>query len=123
VEDVARLIHLKMRPDTPQKYEYITMENIEGSGNNCIYIRPWTQFFDLQGRETPPLSTAENIIFRNITMDVKSFTNIGITEHDRLKNFSFENMEIAAENSRFDATVFDGLTLNNVTVNGEHLEN
>lgn len=123
VEDVARLIHLKMRPDTPQKYEYITLENIEGSGNNCIYIRPWTQFFDLQGRETPPLSTAENIVFRNITMDVKSFTNIGITEHDRLKNFTFENMKITAEDSRFDATVFDGLTLNNVTVNTALLEN
>ena len=123
VEDVARLIHLKMRPDTPQKYEYITLENIEGSGNNCIYIRPWTQFFDLQGRETPPLSTAENIVFRNITMDVKSFTNIGITEHDRLKNFTFENMEITAEDSRFDATAFEGLTLNNVTVNGDLLEN
>ena len=123
VEDVARLIHLKMRPDTPQKYEYITLENIVGSGNNCIYIRPWTQFFDLQGRETPPLSTAENIVFRNITMDVKSFTNIGITENDRLKNFTFENMKITAEDSRFDATAFEGLTLNNVTVNGDLLEN
>ena len=123
VEDVARLIHLKMRPDTPQKYEYITLENIVGSGNNCIYIRPWTQFFDLQGRETPPLSTAENIVFRNITMDVKSFTNIGITENDRLKNFTFENMKITAEDSRFDATVFNGLTLNNVTVNTALLEN
>ncbi|MDA3835205.1 MAG: glycosyl hydrolase family 28 protein, partial [Spirochaetales bacterium] len=70
VEDISRLIHLKMRPDTPQKYEYITIENIEGSGRNCIYIKPWTQFFDLKGRETPPVSVAENIVFRDITMVV-----------------------------------------------------
>ncbi|MGM0620105.1 MAG: rhamnogalacturonidase [Bacteroidota bacterium] len=123
VEDVARLIHLKMRPDTPQKYEYITMENIEGSGRNCIYIKPWTQFFDLKGRETPPASVAENIVFRNITMEVKSFTDIGITENDKLKNFTFENLDIEAEEIKFDASLFEGLVLKDVVVNGELLEN
>jgi polygalacturonase len=111
VEDIARLIHLKMRPDTPQKYEYITIENINGSGRNCIYIKPWTQFFDLKGRETPPVSVAENILFRNITMEVKRFTDIGITEHDKLKNFTFENLDIKAEDIKFDASVFEGLKL------------
>lgn len=119
VEDVARLIHLKMRPDTPQKYEYITMEGIEGSGMNCIYIRPWTQFFDLKGRETPPVSVSENITFKDIKMKVRSFTSIGITENDRLKNFIFEDMEIEAQNATFDTAVFDGLVLKNVKVNGK----
>jgi polygalacturonase len=123
VEDVARLIHLKMRPDTPQKYEYITMEDIEGSGMNCIYIRPWTQFFDLKGRETPPVSVSENITFKNIKMKVKSFTSIGITENDQLKDFTFENMEIEAQNTEFDTDVFDGLVLKNVILNGKSLEN
>ncbi len=122
VDDVARLIHLKMRPDTPQKYEYITMENIQGSGMNCIYIRPWTQFFDLKGKETPPVSVSENITFRNIDMKVKSFTNIGITEHDQLKDFTFENMRIEAENPEIDTAVFDGIELKNVVVNGQLLE-
>lgn len=67
-----------------------TMEDIEGSGVNCIYIRPWTQFFDLKGRETPPVLISENITLRNIKMNVRTFTNIGITEHDRLKDFTFE---------------------------------
>ncbi len=119
VEDVARLIHLKMRPDTPQKYEYITVENIEGSGASCIYIAPWRQFFDLKGKATPPVSVSENIIFRNIKMKVRNFTDIGITENDRLRNFTFENMEIEARNPKLDTTLFEGLTLKNVTVNGE----
>ena len=85
VEDIARLIHLKMRPDTPQKYEYITIEDIKGSGMNCIYIKPWRQFFDLKGRETPPISVAENITFRNITLKVRNFTDIGITEYTGIR--------------------------------------
>jgi polygalacturonase len=123
VDDVARLIHLKMRPDTPQKYEYITMENIEGSGNNCIYIRPWTQFFDLKGRKTPPPSISENITFKNITMKVRSFTSIGITENDKLKDFTFKNMHIEAQNPEIDTTVFEGLVIKDVVVNGESLIN
>lgn len=123
VEDVARLIHLKMRPDTPQKYEYITFENIEGSGRTCIYIKPWTQFFDLKGKETPPPSVSENITFRNINMKVRSFAEIGITENDKLKDFTFENMQIEAQDTKFDSTVFEGLILKDVFVNGVELKN
>ncbi len=123
VEDVARLVHLKMRPDTPQKYEYITFENIHGSGSNCIYIKPWTQFFDLKGKETPPPSLCENIIFRDITMKVKTFAQIGITENDELKDFTFENMHIDAQDTKFDASVFEGLILKDVFVNGVALQN
>lgn len=31
VKDASRLLHLKMRPDTPQHYEYITLDNIKGN--------------------------------------------------------------------------------------------
>lgn len=123
VEDVARLIHLKMRPDTPQKYEFITFDNIEGTGRTCIYIKPWRQFFDLKGREVPPASVSENITFRNIKMKVRSFIEIGITENDKLKNFTFENVEIEAEKPEFDNSVFEGLVLTNVVVNGVLLQN
>lgn len=123
VEDVARLIHLKMRPDTPQKYEYITFENIEGSGRTCIYIKPWRQFFDLKGKETPPASVSENITFKNIKMKVRSFAEIGITENDKLNRFTFENMQIEAENTKFDQSVFDGLVLKDVFINGDILQN
>ncbi|MFV0591386.1 MAG: glycoside hydrolase family 28 protein [Draconibacterium sp.] len=123
MEDVARLIHLKMRPDMPQLYEYITLERISGTGANCIFIKPWTQFYDLKDRETPPPSVSENITFRYIKMKVKSFTNIGITENDHLKNFTFENMNIEAENPQIDFSVFEGLKMKNVLVNGELVKN
>jgi len=56
-------------------------------------------------------------------MKVRSFTNIDITENDQLKNFTFENMEIEAQNTAFDSAVFDGLVLKNVKVNGKLIEN
>ena len=117
VEGASRLIFLKMRPDTPQKYEFLTLENIKGSARTCIYIRPWKQFFDLKGRKEAPISISQNITFRNIEMDCKKFAEVGITEHDRLANFTLENMKIKADNVKLDETLFDGLTINNVMIN------
>lgn len=119
VDGVSRLIFLKMRPDTPQKYEYITLENIKGNGRTCIYIRPWTQFFDLQGRETPPISSSENITFKNIEMTCEKFAEVGITENDRLANFTLENMTITANTVKLDTSLFNGLIVKNVVINGE----
>lgn len=44
VEHAQRLLWLKMRPDTPQNYEYIRLENITGSVVNFLFAQPWTQF-------------------------------------------------------------------------------
>lgn len=117
IEGASRLIFLKMRPDTPQKYEFLTIENVKGSARTCIYIRPWKQFFDLKGRKTAPVSISQNITFKNIEMECKKFAEVGITEHDRLANFTLENMTIKADNVELDETLFDGLTVKNVMIN------
>ena len=46
VDGASIILHLKMRPDTPQNYEYITVDNISGNVGKFISIRPWTQFFN-----------------------------------------------------------------------------
>ncbi len=119
VEGAQRLIFLKMRPDTPQKYEYLTIENVTGSTRVGIYIRPWTQFFDLQGRETAPVSTSSNITFRNIELDCEKFAEVGITEHDRLADFSLENIQFTSGKAQLDTALFDGIMIRDVTINGE----
>ncbi len=118
IEGVSRLIFLKMRPDTPQLYEYITIDNVEGSAKTGIYINPWRQFYDLKGRETPPVSVSKNITFKNLKLDCKTFASIGITEFDSLKNFTFENLVITAEKAEFDYSIIDGFTVKNVSING-----
>ena len=45
VNKANRVLWLKMRPDTPQHYEYVTVENIKGTTGSFLVVRPWTQFF------------------------------------------------------------------------------
>lgn len=122
VTDAKRLLWLKMRPDTAQNYEYITIENITGQAHSFIYIKPWTQFFDLKGREDVPLSYSDNITMRNIDLKCDIFYDMKITEYDKLTNFTFENINVEAKNGEYDKTIIEGLTFNNVKVNGELIE-
>lgn len=117
VNGAKRVFWLKMRPDTPQKYEYIHVENITGNADRFIYVKPWKQFFDLKGREEVPISYSENISFKNIDLKCKTFFDVAITENDRLSNFSMENLNIVAQDTTFNIEMINGFRLNNVKVN------
>lgn len=122
VNEAKRLLWLKMRPDTPQKYEFITLENIKGQAHSMIYVKPWTQFFDLKGRKEVPLSYSENITLRNIELECEVFFDIAITEHDRLSDFTFENLKIKAENNAINKELISGFKLSNVVVNNKTID-
>ena len=121
VNEAMRVLWLKMRPDTPQKYEYITVENITGQAHSLIYVKPWTQFFDLKGRKEVPLSYSEHITLKNIDMKCDIFFDIAITEYDKLANFTFENIKVEAKNAAYNKSIIDGVTFKNVVVNGKTL--
>ena len=119
VNDAKRLLWLKMRPDTPQNYEYITVENITGYAYSLIYVKPWTQFFDLKGRKEVPISYCDHITLRNIDLKCDVFYDMKITEHDKLTNFTFEDLKVEAKNDAIDKSIIKGLTLKNVVVNNK----
>lgn len=125
ISDKAKnLLWLKMRPDTPQKYEYITVESICGNVNVLLYIKPWTQFFDLKGREDIPLSYADNITLKDI--DITCNTYFGVTKADdqyKLTNFIFENLNIITRKNGFKDDIIENLFLNNVVVTEVPYEN
>jgi hypothetical protein len=122
IKGAMRLLMLKMRPDTPQKYEFITVENIEGQANSLIYIKPWRQFFDLKGRKDMPISTCENIGLKNINLKCKVFFDIDFSEDYKLSDFLFQNLNIEAENGSIDKSLIKRITLNNVKVNNILIE-
>lgn len=122
VNEAKRLFWLKMRGDTPQKYEFITVENIKGQAHSFIYVKPWTQFFDLKGREEMPLSVCENITLRNINLKCEIFFNVKTDEFSRLSNFLFENLVIETENDAINKDLIQEFTLKNVSVNGSLIE-
>lgn len=117
VNEAKRLLWLKMRPDTPQKYEYITLENIKGQAYSLIYIKPWTQFFDMQDRKDTPVSYSENITLKNIDLKCDIFFDIAINQYVKLKNFTFENLNVNTKNPVIDKSIINGFTLKNVKVN------
>ncbi|MCC8089164.1 MAG: exopolygalacturonase [Rikenellaceae bacterium] len=122
VDHAQRLLWLKMRPDTPQNYEYITVEDITGNASNFIYIQPWTQFFDLKGRTDIPMSYATNVTMRNIEFECTTVFNVSSSDQYVLKDFTFENLNIkATKEPEIHAEYVENFKLDNVTVNGKKI--
>lgn len=121
--DKARiLLHLKMRPDTPQKYEYLLVENIKGNAGDFIYIAPWTQFYNLGDRKDMPISYSNNITMRNIDLDCNTFFNVKKSDQYQLSDFSFENMTIRTKKDKLDKDIVRSFIINNVTVNSKEIK-
>lgn len=116
IRNATRLLWLKMRPDTPQHYEYITVEDITGDAKNLLYVRPWTQFFDLKDRKDMPLSLSNNVTMRNITLDCDIFFNVSPSDQYKLKDFTFENLNIKAADGTCDKSQVEGFEWKNVNI-------
>ena len=117
VDRANRLLWLKMRPDTPQNYEYILVEDITGNANSFLFVRPWTQFFDLKGRKDMPMSYSSHVTMRNIDLDCDTFFNVRQAEDQyKLSNFTFENLNVRAKNTDCDRSYVSGFEWKNVTV-------
>jgi len=80
LKDADYLLHIKMRPDTPQKHEYITLEDARGSARQMLNITPWTQFFDLKGQPQPK-SSVGNLTFVNCNIETNRKISIQDSEH------------------------------------------
>jgi alpha-L-rhamnosidase len=90
----VRVATLKLRPDTPQHYEDITLRNItsESEAGAIVSVQPWSQYANLEG-EAPPKSSVRNLSLIGIKGRFASFgmirPNPGQTEisHVLLKDF------------------------------------
>ncbi len=89
-----RILWLKMRPDTPQHYEYILVENIKGKCTRLLYIHPWTQFFKPEKRDDMPLSRCNNIVIRNMHVDAEIPYDVQTSDKYELLNFKIEGENI-----------------------------
>ena len=118
VKAATRVLWLKMRPDTPQHYEYVSVEDIKGQCGSFLVVRPWTQFFKPEDREDMPLSQCNNIYMKNIQMKTKNFFDVGTSDKYKLTDFFFENIDVTDEANAFDAGVIERTTVKNVVING-----
>lgn len=116
IDQAKRLLWLKMRPDTPQQYEHILVEDIKGNARNFIYIAPWTQFYDLKDRKDMPISYSSNITMRNINLECETFFAVQKSLQYKLSDFCFENLAIRAKRDNIDKSAVETFTLSNVII-------
>ena len=116
VENASRVLWLKMRPDTPQHYEYVRVEDIYGKCDSFLVVRPWTQFFNPEDREDMPLSQCNNIVIKNINMETKNFFDVGLSDKYKLIDFSFEHIRVKDQAKAFDPTMIENTNVFDVEI-------
>ena len=117
VKDANRVLWLKMRPDTPQHYEYVTVENIVGNSGAFLVVRPWTQFFQLDKRDDMPKSLCNNIVMKNIKMDCRNFFDVGASDKYDFRDFTFENILVTDKKNAFKKDLIPNTVVKNVKIN------
>lgn len=119
VNKASRVLWLKMRPDTPQHYEYVTVDNISGTTGSFLVVKPWTQFFKPEKRDNMPESRCNNIVIKNIKMSCKNFFDVGTSDKYKLNDFAFENITVTDKTKAFNKNIIENTTVKNVVINGE----
>lgn len=116
-DDANRVLWLKMRPDTPQHYEYVTVENVTGNCGSFLVIRPWTQFFKPEKRDDMPKSLCNNIVMKNIKMDCRNFFDVGASDKYDFRDFTFENILVNDKKNAFKKDLIPNTVVKNVKIN------
>lgn len=116
-DDANRVLWLKMRPDTPQHYEYVTVENVVGNCGSFLVIRPWTQFFKPEKRDDMPKSLCNNIVMKNIKMNCRNFFDVGASDKYDFRDFTFENILVNDKKNAFKKDLIPNTMVKNVKIN------
>lgn len=119
VEGCGNLLNLKMRTDTPQTYEHILVENVNGwIKGSFLMCAPWTQFADLEGRPRAEVaSRAAHVAMRDCRVKCGTFfraTDDG--DIARLEDFSFSRLRISAADRDRHEHLFRGVSFDDVAV-------
>lgn len=116
-DGTSNILLFKMRPDTPQRYEYVLAENCTGVTRYGIRTRVWMQFFDKKDRDDMPRSFVGNVTVRD--MDIHStiaFYNIQPSANYDLGRFEFRNIKASDPNGTMDTSFLKDCVVKNVKI-------
>ncbi|PQO99971.1 exopolygalacturonase [Massilia phosphatilytica] len=121
VQDVGAIAHLKLRPDTPQRYEDIAFRDLvlDSGKGEIVAIRPWSQYFDLKG-EAPPHSVVRGLVLDGIRGRFGAFgivaPNPGQTD---ITGVVLRNFDVQLTDERLQVKDAGKPVVENVVVNGK----
>lgn len=107
----------KMRPDTYQVYENITIDNITGKCGTIVTLSPWTQFFNMAGSTEKPFGTIRNIRISNVKVQCRELAVLNGNPSDKVSDIVFTNVEATSPNATF-TNKYSNVQFNHVTLNG-----
>jgi alpha-L-rhamnosidase len=116
----VNVVVLKLRPDTPQRYEDIHFCDImlDGTNRAILSVAPWRQFFDLKG-QPPPKSIVRNLTLSDFRGSYSSFGGIqGNRGQTEISDVTLENFDVQLKNDKLRAVEVKNMKVRNVTVNG-----
>lgn len=92
-KDTYHIVLFKMRPDTPQSYRQVLVENIKGHVRNGIEVSAWTQFYNKLDRDDMPISRVDNVTVRNVDVTTtKGFYKNAESADYITSGFDFSNI-------------------------------
>jgi len=115
------LVRLKLRPDTPQRYEDIHYRDItlDSTAGTILAVLPWTQFFDLKG-QPPPKSVVRNVTLTNVRGTYGSFGTLqGNPGQTEIGDITLRNIDVQLKNESLKAVDVKNLKVEKVNVNGK----
>ena len=120
MENSHRLLLFKMRPDTPQQYGEVLVENCTGiTQHSAIEVSTWTQFYNKQERDDMPVSGVRNVTVRNIDIKTANFLKVEMKQPFVLSDFILKDIKVEDKYNRFDIGKIERLTIKNVELNGK----
>ncbi|HEY8895295.1 MAG TPA: glycosyl hydrolase family 28 protein [Niastella sp.] len=115
------VLRLKLRPDTPQQYEDVTMSDITLVDGGVIFkVSPWTQYFDLKG-QAPPKAIVRNIKISNVKGTANSFGELTGHEQTTISNIQVADVDVQLKSTEFKVGKVENLSFKNVKVNGQKM--
>lgn len=114
----VNVLQLKLRPDTPQQYENISISDITLKDNATIFkVAPWTQYFDLKG-QAPPKSIVRNVTISNVKGSGSSLGAISGHNLTTFGDITLKNVNVTLKNTNMRVGNINTLKFENVVVNG-----
>lgn len=117
------LARLKLRPDTPQRYEDIHFRDItlDSAAGTIVAVEPWTQYRNLAG-EAPPTSSVRNLTFTGIRGRFGAFGTIRPNPgQTAISDILFSTIDVQLQQPELAASNVHGLRFDNVVVNGQRI--